>query len=537
MGQEEMSSKDTFKVHDDKQNTSIITGPTYWAMFRGKSQPSILSKWKKRNSTTVITPRVKFGQSSFHSPLYINGPPSSSFSPHLSRSLITSSSVERVSLSLPLSLSRKMASVTASHFVSLVNNNHGGASGSEANANLSQINFKCQSTTHCGLRSFNMVDRLQRRCQAKSVSAKSSKGLQQNAPKAKRVGKIVCEKGMSMIFIGAEVGPWSKTGGLGDVLGGLPPALAARGHRVMTVCPRYDQYKDAWDTCVVVQIKVGDKVEEVRFFHCYKRGVDRVFVDHPLFLAKINFKCQSTTHCGLRSFNMVDRLQRRCQAKSVSAKSSKGLQQNAPKAKRVGKIVCEKGMSMIFIGAEVGPWSKTGGLGDVLGGLPPALAARGHRVMTVCPRYDQYKDAWDTCVVVQIKVGDKVEEVRFFHCYKRGVDRVFVDHPLFLAKVVGKTGSKIYGPITGVDYTDNQLRFSLLCQAALEAPRVLNLNSSKYFSGPYGEDVVFVANDWHTALLPCYLKSMYQSRGIYMNAKVITIQYVGDGARRSISGS
>lgn len=117
-----------------------------------------------------------------------------------------------------------MASVTASHFVSLVNNNHGGgASGSEGNANLSQINFKCQSMTHCGLRSFNMVDRLQRR----AVSAKSSKGLQLNAPpKAKRVGKIVCEKGMSMIFIGAEVGPWSKTGGLGDVLGGLPPALA-----------------------------------------------------------------------------------------------------------------------------------------------------------------------------------------------------------------------------------------------------------------------------------------------------------------------
>ncbi|CAH2035040.1 unnamed protein product [Thlaspi arvense] len=238
-------------------------------------------------------------------------------------------------------------------------------------------------------------------------------------------------------------------------------------------------------------------------------------------LSQITLKGQSVTHYGLRSFNMVDRLQRRSKADAVSAKSSKGLKQNAPKAKPVGKIVCEKGMSVIFIGAEVGPWSKTGGLGDVLGGLPPALAARGHRVMTICPRYDQYKDAWDTCVVVQIKVGDKVENVRFFHCYKRGVDRVFVDHPIFLAKVLGKTGSKIYGPITGVDYTDNQLRFSLLCQAALEAPRVLNLNSSKYFSGPYGEDVVFVANDWHTALLPCYLKSMYQSRGIYMNAKVV----------------
>jgi len=35
-----------------------------------------------------------------------------------------------------------------------------------------------------------------------------------------------------------------------------------------------------------------------------------------------------------------------------------------------------------------------------------------------------------------------------------------------------------------------------------------------------GEDVVFIANDWHTALLPCYLKSMYNPRGMYTNAKV-----------------
>ncbi|OAY71608.1 Granule-bound starch synthase 1, chloroplastic/amyloplastic, partial [Ananas comosus] len=57
--------------------------------------------------------------------------------------------------------------------------------------------------------------------------------------------------------------------------------------------------------------------------------------------------------------------------------------------------------------------------------------------------------------------------------------------------------------------------------AALEAPKVLNLNNSEYFSGPYGEDVVFVCNDWHTALLPCYLKTMYQPHGIYKNAKVV----------------
>ncbi|XP_010529676.1 PREDICTED: granule-bound starch synthase 1, chloroplastic/amyloplastic [Tarenaya hassleriana] len=237
-------------------------------------------------------------------------------------------------------------------------------------------------------------------------------------------------------------------------------------------------------------------------------------------LSQIALKGQSVTHCGLRSFNMVDRLQKRIRGKAVSAKSTK-RSQNIPTVKHSGKIMNQQGMTLVFVGAEVGPWSKTGGLGDVLGGLPPAMAARGHRVMTVAPRYDQYKDSWDTCAVVQIQVGNRVETVRFFHCYKRGVDRVFVDHPMFLEKVWGKTGSKVYGPNAGVDYDDNQLRFSLLCLAALEAPRVLNLNSSKYFSGPYGEDVVFVANDWHTGLLPCYLKSMYQSRGIYKNAKVV----------------
>jgi granule-bound starch synthase len=222
---------------------------------------------------------------------------------------------------------------------------------------------------------------------------------------------------------------------------------------------------------------------------------------------------------GLRPVNKLDLLQLRTTGKAGSRQlGRKASKTETARTFQRGVIKC--GMNLVFVAAEVGPWSKTGGLGDVLGGLPPAMAANGHRVMTVSPRYDQYKDAWDTEVLVEIKVGDRIETVRFFHSYKRGVDRVFVDHPAFLEKVWGKTETKIYGPKTGLDYKDNQLRFSLLCQAALEAPRVLNLNSSKYFSGPYGEDVVFIANDWHTALLPCYLKTMYKSRGMYKNAKV-----------------
>jgi len=46
----------------------------------------------------------------------------------------------------------------------------------------------------------------------------------------------------ALTTIKAQVTPYAKTGGLADVLGSLPPALAARGHRVMIVTPKYADY-------------------------------------------------------------------------------------------------------------------------------------------------------------------------------------------------------------------------------------------------------------------------------------------------------
>ncbi len=75
--------------------------------------------------------------------------------------------------------------------------------------------------------------------------------------------------------------------------------------------------------------------------------------------------------------------------------------------------------------------------------------------------YDQYAQAWDCGV--DIPVGN--DSVRFFHTKgKDGVDRVFVDHESFLAKVWGKTGAKLYGSAAGSDYADNQARFALFCR-------------------------------------------------------------------------
>lgn len=166
-----------------------------------------------------------------------------------------------------------------------------------------------------------------------------------------------------------------------------------------------------------------------------------------------------------------------------------------------------KPMDIVFVAAEVSPWSKTGGLGDVVGSLPIALAQRGHRVFTIAPRYDQYMDAWDTSVTINV-MG---EDVRFFHTVKKGVHRVWVDHPWFLSKVVGLTGSKLYGSKSGADYVDNQKRFAMFCRAAIES-----LNALPFMPG---EDCLMVCNDWHTAAVPVLLKDHYQKKGQFKDTK------------------
>jgi granule-bound starch synthase len=65
-------------------------------------------------------------------------------------------------------------------------------------------------------------------------------------------------------------------------------------------------------------------------------------------------------------------------------------------------------------------------------------------------------------------------------------------------QVWGKTGSKLYGAKSGADYVDNPKRFRVFSEACIEAVRALPF-------GP-GEDCVFVANDWHTAMVPVLLK-------------------------------
>lgn len=82
------------------------------------------------------------------------------------------------------------------------------------------------------------------------------------------------ENVMNIVMVGAECAPWSKTGGLGDVMGALPKAFARRGHRVMVVAPRYEIYDDAWETGIRRLFRVCNQDVEVRGVHsCWCAGV------------------------------------------------------------------------------------------------------------------------------------------------------------------------------------------------------------------------------------------------------------------------
>ncbi|KAJ0101779.1 hypothetical protein Patl1_05170 [Pistacia atlantica] len=180
--------------------------------------------------------------------------------------------------------------------------------------------------------------------------------------------------------------------------------------------------------------------------------------------------------------------------------------------------------SIVFVTSEAAPYSKTGGLGDVCGSLPIALAAHGHRVMVVSPRYQngttadqKFANAKDLGHCIKVYCFGGEQEVSFFHEYREGVDWVFVDHPAY-----HRPGNP-YGDSNGA-FGDNQvwfgieLGFTLLSYAACEAPLVLPLGGFTY-----GEKCLFLVNDWHASLVPVLLASKYRPYGVYKEARSILV--------------
>lgn len=146
-------------------------------------------------------------------------------------------------------------------------------------------------------------------------------------------------------------------------------------------------------------------------------------------------------------------------------------------------------MRILHVSMECFPYSKVGGMADVVGALPEVLAAEGADCRVLTPHYPQlYKgDTGDEIAAFDVWVGDAPHRVRLLDTGEAGI---LVDQPTAFDRA-----GVYYDPLTGDGYEDSLYRCLVLQQAARIAVR----------DGHVPADVVH-CHDNHTGLLPAYLK-------------------------------
>src|SRR2546423_895992 len=117
--------------------------------------------------------------------------------------------------------------------------------------------------------------------------------------------------------------------------------------------------------------------------------------------------------------------------------------------------------SVLLIGSEALPFAKTGGLADVLGALPPALARLGWTATVALPRY-RGVSAGTPVERFPVTVGGFTREIVFFKAsLADGATAILIDCPELYDRDALYT-------VDSTDYPDNPLRFAMLVRAALE---------------------------------------------------------------------
>ena len=171
-------------------------------------------------------------------------------------------------------------------------------------------------------------------------------------------------------------------------------------------------------------------------------------------------------------------------------------------------------MKILFAASEAAPFAKTGGLADVAGSLPRAIASLGHEVSVVMPRYRRVDvralklkhiasftvplGTWkERCDVLKGTMG-------------RNVAVYFIDKDVYYDR------PGLYGTAHG-DYSDNAERFIFFSRAVPELCSALNLRP----------DIIH-CNDWQTGLVPLYMKELYGKTETLRKTKtVFTVHNLG----------
>lgn len=170
-------------------------------------------------------------------------------------------------------------------------------------------------------------------------------------------------------------------------------------------------------------------------------------------------------------------------------------------------------MNILFVTSEAAPFCKTGGLADVSGSLPPALAAeKEDRVAGILPLYGQIGDEWRQQMTfrkyIYVDLAWRHEYCGLFSLEHGGVTWYFVDNERYFRR------DRLYG-----EFDDGE-RFAFFSRAVAELL-------------PHLDDMpdVVHCNDWQTAALPVYIKDLAVREEIYKHIRTVftihNIEYQG----------
>ena len=151
-------------------------------------------------------------------------------------------------------------------------------------------------------------------------------------------------------------------------------------------------------------------------------------------------------------------------------------------------------MKILMVASEAEPFSKTGGLADVVAALSRTLADAGHEVAVVLPLYEETAAALvdrslrTTHETLRIELGDYSRNVRIRAVSEAAVSWFFVEDEEYF----GRAG--LYGTLAG-DHPDNPQRFMTLVRGALAVA-----------ASDFQPDVLH-CHDWQTGLVPVLIQS------------------------------
>jgi starch synthase len=165
-------------------------------------------------------------------------------------------------------------------------------------------------------------------------------------------------------------------------------------------------------------------------------------------------------------------------------------------------------LKILFVSSEVTPFAKTGGLADVSGSLPPALASLGHQVVVVTPLYRSTEEGKQELKQLKDMIsvpfkGRSIKTKVFFAALASEIPIYFIQRDEFFDR------SGLYGTPDG-DYFDNAERFIFFSRSVLELIEAIG----------YRPDIVH-CHDWQASLIPVYLKTVYRDDPYFKKSRSV----------------